>query len=236
MVDEFEAIQIETLHGCNLNCKTCPNSVMEKHNELMDKKIYFKIMDDLKMGNYRGRISPYLMNEPTLDDRLEYFIRETRAMFPNNEIMISSNGVKYGIDYYEKLFKAGLDRVTFTAYTEHLYNKFKEYEDKIRIKIVKVFDKNLDDVFCNRGGNIKVGPDIIVKKTCSKGVIQSAINYKGDMVLCCADYYDTVVAGNVMDNDVIDLFNCEKFREHREKLKVGDRASIELCRNCNFLR
>ena len=34
--DGFKAIQFETYHGCNLNCKTCPNSIIPKNGELMD--------------------------------------------------------------------------------------------------------------------------------------------------------------------------------------------------------
>ena len=50
--------------------------------ELMDEKLYYKIIDELAELNYRGRVSPYLMNESLLDSRLEKFITYTREKLP----------------------------------------------------------------------------------------------------------------------------------------------------------
>lgn len=235
-VDMFKVIEIETYHGCNRNCKTCPNSLIEKHGELMEERVYFKIMDDLKKANFRGRISPYDMNEPTLDKRLQDWIRRTREMFPDNVIYIGSNGIAIDQDYVRNLFKCGLSQILITCYDEFVYEKFKGMEDDKQVRLWPVFDKDLNKIFMNRGGNVKVGVDCLVQRPCEKGVQQTMINYLGDMVLCCSDYYYTTVAGNVMDEDVVRLFNCKKFKRIRERLAAGDRKSIPLCSKCNFLR
>lgn len=232
----FKAIQIETLHGCNLNCKTCPNSLIEKHNELMDEKIYFKILDDLKKANFGGRISPYLMNEPTLDKRLHYFIQETKKMFPDNLIYISSNGLLLDNAEILKLFESGVGRLVITCYSKPIYDKLKNWETDDRIKIITTHDKDPDVQFFNRGGNVDVGDEGLVMETCSKVTKQAFVNYLGDVIICCSDYRYEVVAGNVMKKNLYDLYNCEKFKHYRRKLLCKDRKDLKLCETCNWHR
>lgn len=240
----FKAIQIETLHGCNLNCKTCPNSVIEKHGELMDEKIFFKILKDLKEANYKGRISPYLMNEPLLEKRLVYFIKEIRKMFPENLIYLSSNGTLLNDDKIKELFDAGLGRLVITFYSVEMcgldgriiYEKLKKWEFDERVKFVKAYEKRPEIIFFNRAGNVKVGDEGLVMETCSKGTQQAFVNYLGDVILCCSDYRYEVVAGNVMKENLFDLYNCDLLKHYRRKLLQRDRSNLKLCSVCNWHR
>lgn len=235
-IDKFKVIEIETYHGCNLNCPTCPNSKIEKHGELMEEKVYFKIMDDLKKMDFKGRISPYDFNEPTLDKRLPDWIKRTREMFPGNNIMIASNGIAIDQDYVRMIHSKGLSQILITCYFKETYEKFKDMEDGIKVRLLKVFEQDRSKIFMNRGGNIDVGQKVLVHRICPKGLVQVMINYLGDMVLCCSDYYYTTVAGNVMNEDVQKLWNCKKFKQIREYLSKGEREKIALCSQCNFLR
>ena len=235
-LDEFKVIEIETYHGCNLNCWSCPNSRIEKHGELMEEKVYFKILDDLKKHGFKGRISPYDMNEPTLDKRLPDWIERTRKMFPNNQLYIGSNGIGIDQEYVRMLLARGLNQILITCYSEEVYNKFKSMEDNKTVRLLTIFDKDRNKIFMNRGGGTDTGADVLVKRICEKGLKQVMVNYKGDVVFCCSDYFYTTVAGNVMEDDLYKLWNCEKFKRAREALSKGERQKIELCAKCNFLR
>ena len=235
-VDIFKVIEITTINKCNRNCKTCPNSVIEKNGELMSEEVYMKILGDLKKANYRGRISPYDMNEPTLDKRLPDLIAKTREMFPDNVIYIGSNGIAIDQDYVRMLFEKGLSQILITCYDEFVYEKFKSMEDNKKVRLWPIFNENLEKIFMNRAGNIKVGENVSVQRPCEKGLQQCMINWKGEMVFCCSDYYYEEVAGNVMDADVISLYNCEKYKQYREWLADGRRDKISICSRCNFLR
>jgi len=202
----------------------------------MEEKVYFKIMDDLKRHNFKGRISPYDMNEPTLDKRLPDWIERTRKMFSDNVIFIGSNGMLIDQDYIRMLFDKGLSQILITCYDEFVYKKFKDMEDNKKVRLLQVFNQDTNKIFMNRGGNIDVGPGIVVNRQCNKGLKQVMINYLGDMVMCCSDYYYTTIAGNVMDKDVYELWNCKKFKQLREFLSNGEREKIELCSKCNFLK
>lgn len=233
--DSFKVIQMEIYHGCNLNCKTCPRSVIPANGELMSEEIYFKILNDLKEVNYGGRISPYDMGEPTLDKRLPELIRKTREMFPTNMIMIGSNGIAIDQEYVKNLFDNGLSQILITCYNKATYDKFKDIEDGQTVRLWKVFELDLDKVFMNRAGNVNFGPTDVVFKTCEKGIKQAMINYKGEMILCCSDYGYEVIAGNVLDENVFDLFNKPVMKEARYWLSQGRRDMISLCSKCNFL-
>jgi len=243
-VDMFKAIQFETLHGCNLNCKTCPNSVIEKHNELMSEKIFFKILDDLKKVNYKGRISPYLMNEPLLDKRLDYFIKEIKFRFPTNTIYISSNGLLLDDARITELFKIGLNRLVITFYSKEtsgvdgskIYDRLKNWEIDRRVKFIKAYEQDSEISFFNRAGNIELGEEGLVMETCSKGTRQAFVNFVGQVILCCSDYWYEVVSGNVMKENLIELYNCPLLKYYRKKLRNKDRSGLKLCSKCNWHR
>jgi radical SAM protein with 4Fe4S-binding SPASM domain len=234
-IDKFKVIQMEIYHGCNLNCKTCPRSVIPANGELMSEEIYFKILNDLKEANFRGRISPYDMGEPTLDKRLPMLIEKTREMFPDNVIMIGSNGVAIDQDYIQNLLDKGLSQILITCYTEHTYEKFKDMEDGITVRLWKVFEHDLNKIFMNRGGNVKFGPEVLVHKTCEKGIKQAMVNYLGDVIFCCSDYGYKFIAGNVLEENLYILWNKPKYKEARYYLARSERDKIELCSKCNFL-
>ena len=234
--DTFKAIQIETYHGCNLNCKTCPNSVIKKNGELMEWNVFKKIIADLKKANYGGRISPYLMNEPTLDKRLKDFIIYIKKEMKRNLIVIGSNGVAVDFSYFEDLFRAGLDQVIIACYDKKIFDKFRYYEDGATLRLIKWFERDTERAMCNRAGNVEVGPQVVVNLPCPKGLRQTCVNYKGDLIFCCSDYHYIVNAGNVMDNDLMDLFNSSLFKHYRYHLSNGDRQNLGTCSKCNFLR
>jgi hypothetical protein len=218
-------------------------------NELMDDKIYWKVMDDLKKMNYHGRISPYDMGEPTMHPRLKEIIIKTREMFPENVIYIGSNGTLIDAAGVRELLAAGLTQILITCYTEDVYNKFKDMAETtddgwakpvglksgVPVRLWPVFNEDKNKVFFNRGGITGIGPQGIVHKACDKGIHQTFINYLGDMILCCSDYKFQVVAGNVMDEDVQTLFNKPIMKQYREQLAVGERQNLKLCIDCNFL-
>ena len=70
----FEAIQIQTVTGCNLSCPFCPanrspslyGGLGPKIREKMTDEVFGALVEQLGHLNFAGEIKPYLMNEPTL--------------------------------------------------------------------------------------------------------------------------------------------------------------------------
>ena len=67
----------------------------------------------------------------------------------------------------------------------------------------------------NRGGNISNfdGLNVAEKrifKDCSRLFKQACIMFNGDMVLCCTDYYKTMVLGNVTESSIYEVWNSKR--------------------------
>jgi len=57
------------------------------------------------------------------------------------------------------------------------------------------------------------------------------ILWNGDMVLCCVDWERTAVFGNIHQNSIREIWNGEKYRNYRTRMKNRDLAGT-LCEHC----
>lgn len=87
----------------------------------------------------------------------------------------------------------------------------------------------------NRSGNCSYKPLLAepMKSGCTKPFRFLNINWKGDAILCCNDFYGETVAGNVRDRTVKELWNSYVYNIYRLKLQNKDRR-IFLCEGCDF--
>ncbi len=91
----------------------------------------------------------------------------------------------------------------------------------------------------NRGGNIKDAQALnphemaCVEGDCIRPSREMCILFNGDVVLCCVDWYRTVVLGNVGEESIADIWNGERVRAIRNALREDDHAALpEICVNC----
>tara|TARA_Y100000592_G_C5436436_1_gene300981 strand:+ start:300 stop:1358 length:1059 start_codon:yes stop_codon:yes gene_type:complete len=128
----FTDIQIQTIQFCNLKCSFCPNHYMiwdriaDKKKGIPYKKmsfeLYEKIMKNLKEINFKGRVSPYLMNEPLIDkDRMVRFIEITREYLPEAVIVLNTNGTGLTTKLLVDMIEAGLDHIQIDDYLGERY-------------------------------------------------------------------------------------------------------------------
>ncbi len=128
----FSNIQIQTIEFCNLKCDFCPNHyiiwdrIEDKKKGIayntMSVENYTKIVKELANLGYKGRFSPYLMNEPLIDkDRIVEFIRIAREHLPNCFIQMDSNGTGLTVDLMRDMIDAGLNRIQFDDYFDDKY-------------------------------------------------------------------------------------------------------------------
>ena len=95
---KFNLIQVQTVSGCNGNCVFCPSSYswMKKHPGKMSDEDYVLVLERIKevQPNFDGQFCPYLMNEPTLDEKLIERIELAFEYFPKCNIEVSTNAMK----------------------------------------------------------------------------------------------------------------------------------------------
>jgi len=258
----FTTIAVEISSACNRRCKFCPVSVAKRKDELMSPNVFSAVVNNLADLKYKGRIELYIYNEPMKHrNHLEACVARFKKAVPGATLMVSTNG-DYMKTYRDLiwLYEIGVRQVVLNAYTARRYPVFKDWEDEIQSegsvkwtdnvysKIpknqfgLKVYDKSDPDEFGggvfalqNRAGAI---PDFLpattqpVKRMCVKPFRMLNINWNGQAMICCNDYYGDVPAGQVPQETLQEIWFGKVFTLYRRKLLNKDR-SLPLCRTCD---
>lgn len=66
---------------------------------------------------------------------------------------------------------------------------------------------------------------------CSIPFWRAWITWRGDMILCCADWHQSTVFGNVWESSIEEIWNGPKYQEHRRRMLSGDVQGL-LCQDC----
>jgi len=231
----FRTTNIETYAFCNRKCDFCFNSehLPNRDKGIMKEGLYFKIIDELASINYAGRISPHFYGEPLLDKRLTKFVSYARESCPNAYIRFGTNGDFLTRDLLVELVDSGVSRVLITNYDdiekENLIKLSQEFSDYVVLRSYK------DIRLVNRAGAIfdKENPNI--DKPCLRPSSQLVVNWKGNVLLCCNDYYEQHIFGNVNDKTTFEIWKSKEFKKYRKLLKKqGGRRQIDICRNCDL--
>jgi radical SAM protein with 4Fe4S-binding SPASM domain len=260
----FRAIQVQTIDLCNRSCSFCPNrSDMRKTGALMDLEVFEKVLADLKALHYRGRFSPYLMNEPLLDSRIYDWTARARAALPRCLILLSTNGdpLLASESAAEKLVNCGVDAVHINCYDAD-ESAFAALQGLVgdmaarfpqvlvhetasmarlngpngRVNVSLRWMPAAGTVFWNRGGHV---PDVAPSATrsrehqCSFPWKQMYVNHLGEAVICCSDWAFEVVLGNVMETSLGEIWKNDDYRRVRRLHSRNKLDEIPLCARCN---
>lgn len=91
----------------------------------------------------------------------------------------------------------------------------------------------------NRGGNIAIAQDMNphemrVRGDCIRPSREMCILFNGEVVLCCVDWYRTVVLGNVGEQSVQEIWHSPRLQEVREALRENcPNCKPDICVNCS---
>ena len=236
----------------------------------MDESLFDKILRELKDINFSGGVSPFIINEPLLDKRLESFVGKLRSKLPNVFIIIETNGDLLDKVRFNSLLSSGLNTITINCYdNEEQFKKFdalvkkviKESNEEIirrpgnsgieynrlegiNVVVNRKFKENNDEDiepllkrinFTNWAGNINcmLPVELPLKRECWRPFMEMSVNYRGEVILCCADWEFEVIMGDVRKESLLSIWNNNKFRYYRDKLKLKDR-NLPLCCRCDF--
>lgn len=204
----------------------------------MKKKVFLKILSDLKKLDYKGSIHPYLMNEALCDPRFKEWTGIIRAKFPENDIMINTNG-----DFIKNrkslqgLVRAGLTNIVINLYdhkNDHLIRDAEGLKGaEIKIRTLAYLKER---EFWNRAGLVDISYKRKKKQSCNYVFRKLCINHLGNVILCCCDYHYKVVYGNIMKDSLINIWNSEKYRYFRKMHTEGKAKKLPLCKRCNRIK
>ena len=232
------AIEIEINSDCNLSCAYCPNSKAERVEKgHMAIEVFETLMRQLQKQKYSGRISYHFYNEPTLSPNLKRFIAMTKEYLPDAKSVIYSNGTNLDKAAIDDYYKVGLDRFNVTEHHQTQLSNLdflKEDDGTYTLEKFK-FATYKTLPLSNRGGAVKAGPRISepLKMPCFIPRCVLVVTVKGNVVACYEDYFQKHVMGNIMDRDIVEIWNSEKYVNFREELGKGNREKFEVCKTCN---
>ena len=72
-----------------------------------------------------------------------------------------------------------------------------------------------------------------INTTCLFPITKTVFNWKGDILLCCQDFYEKHKLGNINDQSLMSILTGEKIKKYRSILFEGNRQKVDLCKNCD---
>ncbi len=238
----MKLVEIETYNRCNGVCEFCPvNKNIDPREECwMDEKLFKKIVDDLEMNAYSGRVSLFSNNEPLLDERIFEFSRYLRKHLTNARIHMFTNGTLFTIDKFKDLILE-LDELIIDNYTQNLTMikpvqeifDFCEANPEYKKKVTIVLRKP-KELLTSRGGE---APNRKVKETyqgisCAFPFQQMIIRPSGKISLCCNDPYGKYTMGDLNFQSIKEIWYGKEFSKIRNDLFHG-REKVEICKFCD---
>jgi MoaA/NifB/PqqE/SkfB family radical SAM enzyme len=259
----FKAVFFEVSTKCNGSCPFCPASVQNdtRPETSMPMPLYSKVIDELVLLKFEGRVAYHVNNDPLLFMELPDFIRYARTRLPKAWIQILTNGKALNVEMATALLVAGLNELSINIYNDDLkaetpenIRKFREeilpqfYEEK-RIRTGHGPDPEQENIFrfnvhrsratAIRSTKAGTAPN---KKEMSKAprgfcehpFTQFNITTDGRVSMCSANHYFTDPMGDVSKQSLAEIWFGESFRAVRKLLLDGNRGALGLCRQCDF--
>jgi radical SAM protein with 4Fe4S-binding SPASM domain len=120
------------------------------------------------------------------------------------------------------------------SYVESRDNK---HEIKKYIKQWKGMVDNISVSFIqNWTGDIESGEILMVgrRDPCRLLWTDMVISWNGDVPLCCNDYGNRMILGNINDQSIKEIWGGDKLRKIRELHKGGEFEKINICAQCEY--
>ncbi len=111
-------IQFQTHSYCNAACIICPyGEVHKKHdNGYMDDQLIDKIIHECtQQQDTAYEFLPFLMNEPTMDERIPAVVTKIKQRSPQSAVSIYTNGSSKQKAFWNKLLESAPDTIVFNA-------------------------------------------------------------------------------------------------------------------------
>lgn len=79
----------------------------------------------------------------------------------------------------------------------------------------------------------KFNPNLSHSRTpCADLWFKCVVNYEGEVILCCHDFMETEMLGNLKEQKLLDIWNSEKIRLFRNIHRKAMFNKLGLCHNC----
>jgi radical SAM protein with 4Fe4S-binding SPASM domain len=233
----FRSVELEVNSMCNRKCSYCPNVSTQRPTGYMTESLFQKIIADLAEMDFDGNVSYHFYGEPLLDKRLLGFVEYTVRQVPRCRPLIYSNGDFLTLDLFREYIKWGRTMFCITQHDNRMPPNLQailteasaEEQNHLKVRFSN------DIQMMNRSGLIKTMgvPREPLEIPCDAPLATMVITMNGNVVLCCNDYLETQVLGNVTNYSLQQIWCSEPFERFRRALSKGDRTASKLCISCD---
>ncbi len=236
----FSEIEFEISHQCNMACSYCPNSQYErKEKGKMPLELFEKVLKELKIAGFAGRVSYHFYNEPLLSKDLEIYVKLTKEYLPQSFPYLFTNGTLLTTERFRSLQNAGIIKFHVTKHEavpkNYVFEKtLLELTEKEKEEYV-VYEHHSEIQLSNRAGLLSHIEEIPFEwYPCFIPLHLVVVTVEGNVLPCYDDYTQTLEMGNVKDESIMDIWNSEKYKKFREDLRQKKgREKYSTCKSCS---
>tara|TARA_A100001015_G_scaffold319466_1_gene442425 strand:- start:5843 stop:6745 length:903 start_codon:yes stop_codon:yes gene_type:complete len=236
-------IEISLIDVCNRKCIFCPKSdpsVAPDTYQKMNMKLISKLTKELKAMKYKGSVVLCGYGEPMLHkDIYEISRKLAEAAF----VEIVTNGDVLTKEKIKKLYNSNVNKLLISLYDgPEQKEKFKKMVNAAQVPhdFVILRDRWMNEKddyglkLTNRAGTIKVGnqEDVKTYSYCYYPSYSVLIDWNGDVFLCSQDWQRRRTMGNVMLENLFDIWKDKTITNYRKNLLSGKRCASP-CTECN---
>ena len=216
-------IELSIIDVCNRSCSFCPKSdpkVAPDTHQKMQINLIHKLTEELKEINYKGSVTLCGYGEPMLHKDINLICKKlSEASF----VEVVTNGDPLNAKKIKELYINNVNKLLISMYDgKHQVTKFK--------KMIKDYGLKLT----NRTGTVNIGKQekIGKYKKCFYPSYQFLIDWNGDIFLCPQDWQRRMAMGNMMQENIFNIWTSKIMTKYRKNLLNGKRVDNP-CTSCN---
>ena len=177
------------------------------------------------------------------DPRMLSWSKHIKTELPESRLKIVTNGDFLNKKNFDEFINVGVDIFYISKHSKALKKPCRDLlndldKDTLK-KHVLVHDFYEDyyekqKMFTNRGGSIGLdeGNNKKAPVNCSYATYP-VINTYGDMILCCQDFHNKYMFGNIMNKKIGDIWFDQANIEMRKRI-YDYKLDLKICRDCKM--
>lgn len=103
-----------------------------------------------------------------------------------------------------------------------------------KLNHLNVADMKVDDEKKKKNSEMQEHESKNIKfhDTCFEAFDKLSVNWNGDVTLCCSDYDNFMIVGNILDMDIKQIFNSKAADNYRKLIVENKHHGIKCCSEC----
>jgi MoaA/NifB/PqqE/SkfB family radical SAM enzyme len=229
----FHDVAIEIQTHCNRRCWYCPQSSRPAKRQDMSWDTFRTVVLRLKAIQFVGNINFSIFNEPLLDERLVHMVNFVNTVLPRAFPLILTNGDLLTPERTQGLINAGVTRIIVTEHPPARPG----WADRISLlaaghpNIIRV-QRLTPERLRNNGGLTQLpglaGP--FTNPCYPRNNL--VVRFNGDVGICCCDYQREITVGNLLYQDILQVWRGHEYLTLRRELARGIRTR-PICVKCS---